>query len=269
MRGVERWTVRAREGTPRPAVDARSLLDAVRALDGVTDATLGPDAAGHHSLRLTLADGVDDAAVAARVADVLDGRFGVPVDARRSEPAEYTGPERRSGTPERRLPRTASVVVPTVDVESVMEAVRLRPSTPYGHPRSVLFQRMTVVTSVGEFGAEVVLSTAAGRSTGRASGPANDGSALHTVSRAALAAMDGILAGVGRCSFEDAHVALVGGRRTVLVAITLLTPGNAERLVGCAAVEEDTRQAVVRACLAALDRRAEGLLGARRSTLEA
>jgi hypothetical protein len=264
---VERWTVRPREGTPRPAVDPHSLLAAVRALDGVTEAALGPDGTGHHSLRLTLADGVDDAAVAARVADLLDGRFGVPVDARRSKLVEYGGPERRSGTTERRIP--PGVAVPTVDVESVVEAARVRPSTPYGHPRSVLFERMTVVTSVGEFGAEVVLSTAAGRATGRASGPANDGSALHTVARATLAAMDGILAGVGRCSFEDVQIALVGGRRVVVVAITLLGPGNAERLTGAAPVDEDSRQAVVRACLAALDRRVEGLLGARRSTLEA
>ena len=267
--GVERWTVRPREGTPRPAVDPRTLLDAVRALDGVTDAALGADPTGHHSLRLTLADGVDDAVVAARVADLLDGRFGVPVDARRSKLVEYAGPERRYGTAERRAARDGSVGVPTVDVESVVEATRAYPSTPYGHPRSVLFERMTAVTSVGEFGAEVVLSTAAGRSTGRASGPAHDGSALQTVARAALAAMDGVLAGVGRCAFDDAHVALVGGHRVVLVAITLLTPGHAERLTGSAAVDEDTRQAVVRACLAALERRVERLLGARRSTLEA
>jgi hypothetical protein len=125
---------------------------------------------------------------------------------------------------------------------------------------------MTVVTSVEEFGAEVVLSTAAGRSTGRASGV--NSTVLHTVARAALAAVDGILAGVGRCAFDDAHVALVGGRQVVLVAITLVTPGQTERLTGAAAVEEDTRQAAVRACLAALDRRVEGLLSERRSTLE-
>jgi hypothetical protein len=89
------------------------------------------------------------------------------------------------------------------------------------------------------------------------------------VARATLAAMDGILAGVGRCSFEDVQIALVGGRRVVVAAITLLGPGNAERLTGAAPVDEDSRQAVVRACLAALDRRVEGLLGARRSTLEA
>jgi hypothetical protein len=247
-------------------VDPGSLLDAVRALDGVTDAALGPDPAGHQSLRLTLADGVDDAVMAARVADLLDGKFGVPVDARRSKLVEYTGADRRASGPEEH--DTSSVVLPTVDVEAVVAAPRVRPTTPYGHARSVLFERMTAVTSIGEFGAEVVLSTAAGHSTGRASGPANDGSALHTVARAALAAMDGILAGAGRCSFDDAHVALVGGRRVVVVALTLLTPGYTERLTGSAAVDEDTRQAVVRACLAALDRRVEGLLVARRSTLE-
>jgi hypothetical protein len=255
--------VRPRAAKPeaRAAVDPRRLLDAVRDLDGVTDAALGPDAAGHQALRLTLADGVDDAVVAASVADLLDGRFGVPVDATRSRLVEYAGPDRRTGVEPEVTP-----VTPSVEVEAVVEVTRTRPSA-YGHPRTVLFERMTVVTSVEEIGAEVVLSTAGGRSTGRASG-ASGGSALHTVARAALAAVDGVLAGVGRCAFEDAHVALVGGRRVALVAITLLTPGHSERLTGSAAVEDDTRQAIVRACLAALDRRVEGLLGARRSTLE-
>jgi hypothetical protein len=276
--GVERWTVRPRPGkrAERAAVDPPSLLAAVRDLEGVTDAALGPDAAGHQALRLTLADGVDHAVVAARVADLLDGRFGVPVDATRSRLVEYAGPERRTATEDGRDPagpdrRAASAdgapPKPGVEVAAVVEAARPRQSTSYGHPRSVLFERMTVVTSVEEIGAEVVLSTAGGRSTGRAAGPVG-GSALHTVARAALAAVDGVLAGVGRCAFEDAHVALVGGRRVALVAITLLTPGHSERLTGSAAVEDDTRQAVVRACLAAVDRRVEGLLGARRSTLE-
>ena len=267
--GVERWTVRPRQGkrAARPAVDAPSLLEAVRGLPGVTDAVLGPDDSGHPSLRLTLADGVDDAAMAARVADLLDGRFGVPVDARRSHLVEYAGPERRSAGRERPEPASGGAA-PGVEVESLVETARVQPSTPYGHPRSVLFERMTVVTSVEEFGAEVVLSTAAGRSTGRASGPVAAASVLHTVARATLAAVDGVLAGVGRCAFEDAHMALVGGRQVVLVAITLVTPGHTDRLTGSAAVDEDTRQAVVRACLAGLDRRVEGLLSERRSTLE-
>lgn len=267
--GVERWTVRPRDGkrSPRPAVDAGILLDAVRALDGVTDAALGPDAAGHQSLRLTLADGVDDAAMAARVAELLDGRFGVPVDARRSRLVEYSGPNRRDGVGDRRtVPRRTAP--PAAEVAEVVEPARARQADSGGTPRSVLFERMTVVTSVEEIGVEVVLATVAGRSTGRAAGPVTGAAALQTVARAALAAMDGVLAGMGRCAFEDAHVALVGGRRVVLVAITVVTPGHADRLTGSAAVEEDTRQAVVRACLDALDRKVDRLLAVRRSTLE-
>src|SRR5205085_9613929 len=48
-----------------PTVDGAALVDAVRGLDGVTDAAIAPDSSGNHALRLTLADGVDDAAVAA------------------------------------------------------------------------------------------------------------------------------------------------------------------------------------------------------------
>jgi hypothetical protein len=266
--GVERWTVRPREGkrSSRPAVDARSLLEAVRALDGVTEAALAPDATGHQSLRLTLADGVDDAAMAAQVADLLDGRFGVPVDARRSRLVEYTGPSRDEAGDRRGLARVPSAP-PDEPVEAA-EATRLGRGDEGGSARTVLFERMTVVTSVEEIGVEVVLATAAGRSTGRAAGPVTGAAALQTVARATLAAMDGVLAGVGRCAFEDAHVALVGGRRVVLVAITLVAPGHADRLTGSAAVEEDTRQAVVRACLAAMERKVDRLLGVRRSTLE-
>jgi hypothetical protein len=255
-RGVERWTVRLRKraGT-RPAVDPDTLLAAVRALDGVTDAALGRDAAGHQALRLTLADGVDDATVARRVAELLDGRFGVPVDARRARLVEYAGPDRRE--PE------AAATPPAA------RAAAPRSTGRYGRPRSLLFERMTVVTSQDEVGAEVVLMTSAGRSAGRASGPAENGAALDTVARAALSAVDGVLAGVGTCAVEETHVAVVAGRRVVVVVVDLVTPETTERLTGSAAVEEDPRQAVVRACLAALDRRVEGLLGARRSTLGA
>jgi hypothetical protein len=266
---VERWTVRPQDGkrTPRPAVDARRLLEAVRALDGVTEADLAPDAAGHQSLRLTLADGVDDAAMAAQVADLLDGRFGVPVDARRARLVEYAGPNRRAATDDRRTVPAGTVTKPVADVTEVVEVTSSRSASPDGAPRSVVFERMTVVTSVEEIGVEVVLATTAGRSTGRAAGPVTGTPALHTVARATLAAMDGVLAGVGRCVFDDAHVALVGGHRVVLVAITLVAAGHAERLVGSATVDEDIRQAVVRACLGALDRKADRLLGVRRSTL--
>ena len=47
------------------------------------------------------------------------------------------------------------------------------------------------------------------------------------------------------------------GDRTVLVVVTMLTSRGSEQLSGASVVREDVRQAVIRAVLAAVNRRLE------------
>jgi hypothetical protein len=100
---------------------------------------------------------------------------------------------------------------------------------------------------------------------GTASGPAVDGYMLRLSAVAAAAAIDELLidadAGTrGRCFIE--HTALVPfGNCDVAVVVLLLTcDGWVEQLTGSSVVAGDPRQAVVRATLAAVNRRLEALL---------
>ena len=58
-------------------------------------------------------------------------------------------------------------------------------------------------------------------------------------------------------------MARAGTDQTALVVITMLTGRSTQRLSGASVVREDTRQAVIRAVLAALNRRMEPLLAER------
>ena len=63
-------------------MDTSELVTALRAVPGVTDADVTPDNdGGLGTLRLDLAPGVDEAAVASTVGRVLREQFGLGVDA--------------------------------------------------------------------------------------------------------------------------------------------------------------------------------------------
>ncbi|MFG1952237.1 hypothetical protein [Micromonospora sp. NPDC048830] len=99
--------------------DVNAILDAVRGVAGVRDASLRRTPAGAHSLRLDLADGADAAEVSRLVARLLQERMGLaaapqnvpgrpsgpppPVRRRTAEPrADNRGPEARTGSREGR-----------------------------------------------------------------------------------------------------------------------------------------------------------------------
>jgi len=99
------------------------------------------------------------------------------------------------------------------------------------------------------------------RAAGHASAPAVDSHVLRAAAVATTDAVDGLLAGRGRCVIE--HVALVsaGTCEVAVVVLLLVAAGWVEQLSGSAVAAGDPRQAVVRATLAALNRRLEGVLG--------
>ncbi|MCW3812844.1 hypothetical protein ONA91_00030 [Micromonospora sp. DR5-3] len=101
---------------------------------------------------------------------------------------------------------------------------------------------------------------------GHATGPAVDGYVLRLCAVAAAAAVDELLgraaltAERGRCFVEHAAVVPFGNCEVATVVVLLVCDGWVEQLAGSALVAGDPRQAVVRATLAAVNRRLEALL---------
>ncbi|WP_431727836.1 hypothetical protein [Verrucosispora sp. TAA-831] len=101
---------------------------------------------------------------------------------------------------------------------------------------------------------------------GYATGPAVDGYVLRLCAVAAAAAIDELLRSAdptaerGRCFVEHAAVVPFGNCEVATVVVLLVCDGWVEQLAGSALVAGDPRQAVVRASLAAVNRRLEALL---------
>ena len=104
------------------------------------------------------------------------------------------------------------------------------------------------------------------RATGLATGPAVDGYMLRLCAVAAASAVDDLLRSAeraddhGRCFVEHAAVVPFGSCEVAVVVVLLVCGGWVEQLAGSALVSGDPRQAVVRATLAAVNRRLEALL---------
>ncbi|PZF94789.1 hypothetical protein C1I99_18985, partial [Micromonospora deserti] len=124
---------------------------------------------------------------------------------------------------------------------------------------------------VSTFGLDATVEVrliAGGRSAaGYSTGPAVDGYVLRLCAVAAGAAVDELLRGAdpgsdrGRCFVEHAAVVPFGNCEVATVVVLLVCDGWVEQLAGSALVAGDPRQAVVRASLAAVNRRLEALLG--------
>ncbi|MFG2110207.1 hypothetical protein [Micromonospora chersina] len=101
---------------------------------------------------------------------------------------------------------------------------------------------------------------------GHSTGPAVDGYVLRLCAVAAAAAVDELLGRAapagerGRCFVEHAAVVPFGNCEVATVVVLLVCDGWVEQLAGSALVAGDPRQAVVRATLAAVNRRLEALL---------
>ncbi|WP_375373597.1 hypothetical protein [Micromonospora sp. ATA51] len=113
---------------------------------------------------------------------------------------------------------------------------------------------------------EVRLIAADATAEGHSTGPAVDGYVLRLCAVAAAAAVDELLRGAvqpgdrGRCFVEHTAVVPFGNCEVATVVVLLVCDGWVEQLAGSALVAGDPRQAVVRATLAAVNRRLEALL---------
>lgn len=154
-------------------------------------------------------------------------------------------------TPRRPLPATAEPA-PQPVIEPSRAAAR--------HAPRLLIERVQLVSSGLTTTVTVALSHDGRTVEGRADGTATAGSLHRSVAHATLRAVEQVLAGDVRFDVEHVEIAQTGPDRTALVVVSMVTERANQRLSGASVVREDVRQAVIRAVLAAVNRRLEPLI---------
>jgi hypothetical protein len=143
-----------------------------------------------------------------------------------------------------------------------------RPLDPGDHPGPrVVIENVHVNTFGADASVEVRLRAGGRAASGVATGPAVDGYLLRLCATATAGAVDELLAttrnehGPARCFVEHAASVSFGQMQVAVVVLLLSCDGGwVEQLAGSAVVTGDDRHAMVRATLAAVNRRLEALL---------
>ncbi|MEU5913673.1 hypothetical protein [Micromonospora sp. NPDC047527] len=238
--------------------------------------------------------GVDPRDIAAQARPATEGSaagrpVGGRVEAAPVDPERWAGSDaarrRRAGTPHRgratveepgsvsAAPAGAATGSPATAGTSysggqvtTTESAPSRPLDTGGAPGPrVVIDHVQVSTFGLDANVEVRLLAGADSAAGYATGPAVDGYVLRLCAVAAAAAVDELLSSAenaerGRCFVEHAAVVPFGNCEVATVVVLLVCEGWVEQLAGSALVAGDPRQAVVRATLAAVNRRLEALL---------
>jgi hypothetical protein len=253
----------------------RDLVAALLGVPGVASAAVEPGDTGPGTLRLQLVSGVDEVQVAGEVNRLLRSQFGLAVDADRVRVLDEPGPGR--GVP--LAARVGPTVLPTVGNTAAAPAP-LRPAPPPAPPPAPLqlvdepapspapartgrlvIERVQMVSAGLGVTVTVTLGGAGATSvSGEAEGAATTLSLHRSVASATLRAVEAVVQGKVRFDVEHVEIANTGEGRTALVVISLLTDRGTQRLCGASVVREDPRQAVIRAVLAAVNRRIEPML---------
>ena len=261
------------------ASDYAAIVAALRAVPGVSDADVEPDAdnGGLGLLRLGLTPGVDEVQVATNVGRLLRERFGLGVDADRVQLIEDpelddegglasdeghtdvhsgfgVGTGTRSGSAAQAL--DTDEVAPSRSGPSYAAQINVT-----DHHRSrVAIRRMQLVSSGLEVTSTVTLGYGDRAVSGVCTGTATPTGVHRAVAAATLRAVEQLVEGRARFETEGVEVTVTGGERTVVVAVTMVSDRGSDRLTGSATVREDVRQACIRAALDALNRRLEPIL---------
>jgi hypothetical protein len=239
--------------------DHRDLVTALLGVEGVAEAAVergDDDDLG--SLRLQLMPGADEVAVAGAVNDLLRARFGLAVDTDRVRVLE----ESAASTELDESDELAAVSEGAPGEPSPLTAVRT-PHLPQVHmarPGRLTIRRVQMLTAGLGVVATVQLGLEGAVYEGTAEGAATVTSVHRSVAIATLRAVESVVDSRAKFEVEHLEVAISGLDRTALVVITMLTGRASERLSGASVVREDIRQAVVRAVLAAVNRRLEPML---------
>lgn len=267
-----------------------TLLDALRAVPGVAAADLEPDERpdGAGTLRLQLAAGADEIAVATSVNRVLREQFGLAVDAGRVQVVEESVPmapaaadsmpeaslspgstPEAAGAPSPPVPEGTEPYRPTLTAVPEYRSVELPPEIDHDltpeliestRPPRILIQRMQLVSAGLGVTTSVSLSWLGEAYLGESSAAATPSSVHRSVATATLRALEDVVGTAARFELEQLEINQLGPDRAVVVVVSMLTKLGSERLTGVSVVREDVRQAVIRATLDALNRRLESLL---------
>ena len=130
---------------------------------------------------------------------------------------------------------------------------------PSGRTR-LLIHRMQLVSADQGVTSEVTLELSGAEHTGTAGAASTPTSVHRSVAHATLRAVEEALDGRVRFELEHLETTTLGADRAVVVEVAMITGSGSERLTGVSAVRDDTRQAVIRATLDAVNRRIETYL---------
>jgi hypothetical protein len=262
-----------RDDVPREAptegFDVDAVLEAVREVPGVREASVRPNRTGAHTLRLDLAEDADPVQVSRVVARMLQDRMGL------SAAPQYV--PRARPTPEGQGAAGSAPGGSGHAGSSRYARDSERPGAPQAEPRSqplpvtqsgprVVIDHVQV--NVVGLHATVQVQLAAGhrRALGLASGPAIDSYVVRLAAVSAARAIDELMGEPSRadrpsrCFVEHTGVVPFGSTEVAVVVVMLVCGGWVEQLAGSAVVDGDARHAAVRATLGAVNRRLDALL---------
>ncbi|MFC4047619.1 hypothetical protein ACFO1B_55230 [Dactylosporangium siamense] len=231
-------------GVRRPAEAPRPDLDELRPPPGLVPGPEAAPGAQASPVAPSVEPGSGPKPPGGRLTGVVTGQLSGPAAAPTSSP--MFGPQPpvpvNRDSPPALVPQSSSIVSPRVIIDQV----------------EVSTQGVDAVV-------EVRLIADGHPAVGVASGPAVDGYILRLSAAAAASAVDQLLVDVdatarARCYIEHAAVVQLGGCEVAVVVLLLLYDGWVEQLTGSSVNAGDPRQAVVRATLAAVNRRLEALL---------
>ena len=249
-----------------------------------------PQGGGPGTLRLQLSSGADEVDVAGAVNRLLRSQFGLAVDADRVRVLEQTGvgavsprrrpPSSRPSPPRRRPPVAAArgrgakaapsekaASEPTDDGDTPDAPDTAAAGTPSGADpeappvgvplahRRLVIERVQLVSA--DLGVTVSVGLRSGERSyaGESEGAATTSALLRSIAAATLRAVEQVVAGAARFDVEHVEIASTGEEQTALVVVSMVTARGNQRLSGASVVRDDARQAVIRAVLAAVNRR--------------
>ena len=252
------------------ATEHSDLVAALLGVPGVAAAAVEPLGAGPGTLRLQLAPGVDEVGVAGEVNRLLRSRFGLavdtdrvrvveedaqpandrPFDVRREEPGLPSDGAQPAAPPDDG-PEPAAP--PDVRAELAPEQAAEPMETPVAG--RLVVERVQLVSA--GLATSVIVSLSSGRRSfeGAAEGTSTADSLHRAVAVATLRAIEAVVHGVARFDLDHVEVTETGTDRTAVVVVTMVTERASQRLAGASVVRDDAGQGVIRAVLAAVNRR--------------
>jgi hypothetical protein len=231
------------------------LVSALLAVDGIVAAEVVPLEGGPGTLRLELAPGSDEVAVAGAVNRLLRHRFGLAVDAERVQVLDGVARERAA---DRSADRVIDVRRPPVTAAEPVPAQWPGRDAEPAEPRRggrLSVQRVQLVSAGPVATVTVTLARGATTYTGQAEGATSTVAMHRSVASATLRAVGQGVGGAARFAVEHVELTRLGDELTAVVLVELSTDRGSQLLTGASVVGEDARQAVVRAVLSAVNRR--------------